>query len=152
MKCYESQIKNVCTNSKTVYKLIIILAYNKNTVFSNSFFTQISKQKSEHTPDKGVLWLPQWLSHKEPTCQCRKRSQEDPLEEEMATHSSILAWEIPWTEEPGELQLHGVVRSRTQLSTRTHTRLQHSLAPDGFPENVHTTSPVWLLCTLLPSH
>ena len=30
--------------------------------------------------------------------------QEDPLEEEMATHSSILAWEIPWTEEPGGLQ------------------------------------------------
>ena len=29
---------------------------------------------------------------------------EDPLEEEMATHSSILAWEIPWTEEPGGLQ------------------------------------------------
>ena len=29
--------------------------------------------------------------------------QEDPLEKEMATHSSILAWEIPWTEEPGEL-------------------------------------------------
>ena len=31
-------------------------------------------------------------------------SQEDPLEEEMATHSNILAWEIPWTEEPGELE------------------------------------------------
>ena len=30
--------------------------------------------------------------------------QEDPLEEEMVTHSSILAWEIPWTEEPGGLQ------------------------------------------------
>ena len=30
--------------------------------------------------------------------------QEDPLEEEMATHSSILAWEIPWKEEPGGLQ------------------------------------------------
>ena len=30
--------------------------------------------------------------------------QEDPLEEEMATHSSILAWEMPWTEEPGGLQ------------------------------------------------
>ena len=30
--------------------------------------------------------------------------QEDPLEEEMATHSSIFAWEIPWTEEPGGLQ------------------------------------------------
>ena len=31
-------------------------------------------------------------------------SQEDPLEKEMATHSSILVWEIPWTEEPGGLQ------------------------------------------------
>ena len=30
--------------------------------------------------------------------------QEDPLEKEMATHSSILAWRIPWTEEPGSLQ------------------------------------------------
>ena len=34
-------------------------------------------------------------------------SQEDPLEKGMATHSSILAWRIPWTEEPGELQSMG---------------------------------------------
>ena len=35
--------------------------------------------------------------------------QEDPLEKEMATHSSILAWEIPWTEEPGGgAMVHGV--------------------------------------------
>ena len=33
--------------------------------------------------------------------------QEDPLEKEMATHSSVLAWEIPWTEEPGGLQSLG---------------------------------------------
>ena len=33
--------------------------------------------------------------------------QEDPLEKEMATHSSILAWEIPWTEKPGGLQSMG---------------------------------------------
>ena len=33
--------------------------------------------------------------------------QEDPLEKEMTTHSSILAWEIPWTEEPGRLQSKG---------------------------------------------
>ena len=40
---------------------------------------------------------------------------EDPLEKGMATHSSILAWRIPWTEEPGGLQsLHGVAKSRTQ--------------------------------------
>ena len=36
--------------------------------------------------------------------------QEDPLEEEMATHSSILAWRIPWTEEPGGLQSLGSQR------------------------------------------
>ena len=38
---------------------------------------------------------------------------EDPLKEEMATHSSILAWKIPWTEEPGRLQYHGVTKSQT---------------------------------------
>ena len=36
--------------------------------------------------------------------------QKDPLEEEMATYSSILAWEIPWTEEPGRLQSMGSQR------------------------------------------
>ena len=36
--------------------------------------------------------------------------QEDPLEKEMATHSSILAWRIPWMEEPGELQSMGLQR------------------------------------------
>ena len=36
---------------------------------------------------------------------------EDPLEEEMATHSSILAWEIPWREEPGRLQSMGSQRA-----------------------------------------
>ena len=39
--------------------------------------------------------------------------REDPLEKGMATHSSILAWEIPWTEEPGGLQVHGVAKSDT---------------------------------------
>ena len=40
---------------------------------------------------------------------------EDPLEKGMATHSSILAWRIPWTEEPGGLQFMGL-QNRTQLS------------------------------------
>ena len=39
--------------------------------------------------------------------QVRSLGQEDPLEKEMATHSSILAWEIPWLEEPGGLQSMG---------------------------------------------
>ena len=42
--------------------------------------------------------------------QVRSLGQEDPLEEEMATHSSILVWRIPWTEEPGGLQSMGSQR------------------------------------------
>ena len=42
--------------------------------------------------------------------------QEDTLEKEMATHSSIPAWEIPWTEEPGGLQSMGSQKSWTQHS------------------------------------
>ena len=45
--------------------------------------------------------------------QVRSLGWEDPLEKEMATYSIILAWRIPWTEEPGELQSMGVTKSRT---------------------------------------
>ena len=48
---------------------------------------------------------------------------EDPLEKEMATHSSILAWEIPWTEEPAGLQFMGL-QSGTQLSDATKLTLK----------------------------
>ena len=50
--------------------------------------------------------LPWWLIGKESLqeMQVRTLGQEDPLEKEMATHSSILSWEIPWTEEPSALQ------------------------------------------------
>ena len=47
-------------------------------------------------------------------------SWEDPLEKEMAAHSSTLAWKIPWTEEPGRLQSMGL-QSRKQLSDFTFT-------------------------------
>ena len=50
----------------------------------------------------------------------RSLGQEDPLEKEMATQSSILAWRIPWTEEPGGLQSMGS-QSRTRLSDFTHS-------------------------------
>ena len=45
---------------------------------------------------------------------------EDSLEKEMATHSSILAWRIPGTEEPGGLQSTGVAKSRTRLPRGIH--------------------------------
>ena len=41
---------------------------------------------------------------------------EDPLEKEMATHSSILAWEVPWTEEPSGLQPMESKKNQTQLN------------------------------------
>ena len=53
----------------------------------------------------------------------RSLGQEDPLEKEMATHFSILAWEIPWTEEPGGLQSMGSQR-QTQLSTVQYSKKQ----------------------------
>ena len=57
--------------------------------------------------DAGHLgWIPEW---------------EDPLEEEMATHYSILAWEIPWKEEPRGLQSIGSRKSQSRLSNQTTT-------------------------------
>ena len=51
----------------------------------------------------------------------------DLLEKEMVTHSSILAWKIPWMEEPGRLQSMGVAKSQTQLSDVTFTFHFHAL-------------------------
>ena len=81
--------------------------------------TTFSSAKS----DMGLSWwLPQWLSGSANTgllplqqSQVRSLGWKNPLEKEIATHSSILAWEIPWTEEPGGLQTMGSQRV-TQLS------------------------------------
>ena len=55
--------------------------------------------------------MPQWLGSKESTSNAEDPDSipgsEDPLEKGTATHSSILAWRIPWTEEPGGLQSMG---------------------------------------------
>ena len=50
--------------------------------------------------------------------QVRFLGWEDPLEKEMTTHSSILAWRIPWTEEPGRFPVHGVARIGHDLETK----------------------------------
>ena len=49
--------------------------------------------------------------------QVQSLGREDPWKEEVATHSSILAWKIPWTGAPDRLRSHGVAKSLTQLST-----------------------------------
>ena len=68
-----------------------------------------------HMVDSG---LPRWLSSKESACQLKETEEmwvqslgwEDPLEEEMAVHSSVLAGRILWTEEPGRLPSMGLQR------------------------------------------
>ena len=50
---------------------------------------------------------------------------ENPLEKEMATHTSILAWRIPWTEEPGGLRSIGSQRVRHNLMTKQQTMLDY---------------------------
>ena len=80
--------------------------------------------------------LPRWLSSNESTCRCRRCEfdpwvgGEEPLEEEMATHSSILAWRIPWTEEAGRVQSIGLQESGRSAHT-------HSM------EGIQTRRSVW---------
>ena len=73
----------------------------------------------------------QWLRIHLPMQEMWVRSLgwEDPLEKEMATQSSMLAWEIPWTEEPGRLQSMRVIRVRYDLVTK-----QQHILPEWLSE------------------
>ena len=75
-----------------------------------------------------MCYIPGGSDGKETVCSVgdlvRSLSQEDSLEKEMATHSSILAWKIPWTEEPGGLQSMGL-QSQTRLSHFTFSLYLH---------------------------
>ena len=94
-----------------------------------------------------VLRLPRWRSGKEATCQYRRRTGRDrssipgsrrSLEEEMLTHSSILRWETPWTEEPGGLQ--------SLASQKTWTQVMHTFRDTQVGSVYsHASCPVLLL-------
>ena len=71
---------------------------------------------ARHIVDLQAFLVAQWFKKIRlpmQEAQVRFLGQEDPLDEGMATHSSILAWEIPRTEEPGRLQSMGVTKSWT---------------------------------------
>ena len=72
--------------------------------------------------------------------QVQSRGQEDPLEKGIATCSSILAWKIPWTEEPGMLQYRGITKSQTRLSNWTVT-----LTPSVYSSPLSFSRPLFLL-------
>ena len=69
---------------------------------------------------------------------------EDPLEKEMATHSSILAWKIPWTEEPGSLQSIGS-QGWPQLSNLAHTASLVMLVVKNLPADARYIRDVDLI-------
>ena len=71
--------------------------------------------------------------------------QEDSLEKGIATHSSILAWRIPWTEEPGGLQSMGLQRVRYDLTTKQHQQTT-PWALSRFPEVDNSMINFHLLC------
>ena len=82
---------------------------------------------SSQTPHQ-VHWWVLWPQSSENQSSCH-------LEMEMATHSSILAWRIPWTEEPGKATVHGVTRVRHLLVTE--------LPPLSLPPMFKTLSSLW---------
>ena len=101
--------------------------------------------------------FPGSASSKESGCHCRRHgfdlSQEDPLEKGMATHSSILAWEIPWTEQPGGLQSMKLQKIRHNWSTKHHHHCYYGklswsftcfgFAVDGIQEMIPQNMAIW---------
>ena len=90
-----------------------ILSTNLGVLWASSVFRRV-----KNPPAMQETWV-------------QSLGQEDPLEKEMATHSSILAWRIPWTEELGGLQSMGSQRIRCNRVTNTF----------GFPNIISTCPP-----------
>ena len=83
--------------------------------------------------------------------QVRSLGQEDPLEEEMATHSSILAWRIPWTEEPGGLQYMGLQRVRhdwEQHPEKIMSLITLENWPGGLMKNASISFPLQIVISM----
>ena len=64
----------------------------------------------------GLMVKNLWAMQEAQETRVQSRGWEDLLEKEMVTHSSILVWKIPWTEEPGRATVRGVAKSWTQLN------------------------------------
>ena len=84
----------------------------KNETFHPTLHVQGEEGLETVKPTMANALMAQKLKHLPPMWETRVRSLgwEDPLEKEMVTHSSILAWRIPWTEKPGRLQSTGSQR------------------------------------------
>ena len=95
-----------------LWSFLIIIIFTQFLCAAILSFTSLVAQRVKRLPSVWKTWV-------------RSLGQEDPLEKKMATHSSILAWRIPWTEEPGRLQSTGLQRVRHDRMTL----LSHSIFP-----------------------
>ena len=86
--------------------------------FCLAFSTNINNLNNNLNIIHNLLGFPdaQWVKNLPAMEEMQSLGQEDPLEEDMVTHSSVLAWEISWAEEPGRLQSMGSQKSWTRLS------------------------------------
>ena len=88
--------------------LLLLISFPRDfTVSNNAFGASLIAQSLKSLPAVQETWV-------------RSQGWEDPLEKEMTTHSSIIAWKISWTEEPGELQSMGSQRVGHDWATNTN--------------------------------
>ena len=119
-------------------------------------WTWLSTHTNTHTYE--INELPRWFSSKEPTCQCQRfysallLGWEDPLEKEMATHSNIFTWEIPWAEEPGRLQSLESQKSRIQLYRLNNINISEWLSRYYDTPTLLWTSQVMLVVKNAPAN
>ena len=92
----------------------ILSSARKRKTFKSWGEAEIIIKHLESQTSRAAQWQRTRLPMQETGVQSLGR--EDPLEEEMATHSGTLAWEIPWTEQLGQATVRGVANSRAQLS------------------------------------
>ena len=85
--------------------------WNRNCTRMGSIQTSLVAQMANNLPEMQKTWV-------------QSLGQKDPLEKRMATHPSILAWRIPWTEEPGVTQSMESQRVRHYWATNTHKHTQ----------------------------
>ena len=122
--CPGQENKKKKTTKKKTYLDVVWIQRSIGSSLKSKPDSRIHWRKHQLLPEKprrdgsaAAQSFPRGSSGEAPTCQCRRcetqfqsLGQEDPLEEEMTTHFSILAWRIPWTEEPGGLQSMGSQR------------------------------------------
>ena len=117
--------------------------------FLGSFSLSSARQTSEPYRYHSVLasLIAQMVKNLPAVQETRVRSlgQEDPLEKEMATHSSILAWKVPWTEEPGGLQSMGsqIAGHDWATNTCTYTLVVFLLKQSDFNPRLSNLFPVF---------